>query len=146
GNAEGELSEQLAMMYASSAAHVAGKHLASSETCTWLDDHFLTTLAHAKQRINTTLLGGINHIVYHGTPYSPPDEKWPGFLFYAAVEFCPANSWWDDFAALNQYVTRCQSFLQSGQPDNDVLLYAPFFDRWMQPGNGMMPHFKIGGS
>jgi hypothetical protein len=146
GNAEGELNMQVAMMYASSAAHVMGKRLASSETCTWLDDHFLTTLAHAQQRINTTLLAGINHIVYHGTAYSPPDEAWPGFLFYAAVEFCPANSWWDDFAALNKYVERCQSFLQAGQPDNDVLLYAPFYDRWMQPGNGTMPHFKIGGN
>ncbi|HTQ40622.1 MAG TPA: glycosyl hydrolase [Pirellulales bacterium] len=146
GGAEGELNMQVAMMYASSAAHVLGKRLASSETCTWLDDHFLTTLAHAQERINTTLLAGINHILYHGTPYSPPDEAWPGFLFYAAVEFCPANSWWDDFAALNKYVERCQSFLQAGQPDNDVLVYAPFYDRWMQPGDGTLPHFPIGGN
>ncbi|HZZ28090.1 MAG TPA: glycosyl hydrolase [Pirellulales bacterium] len=145
GGAEGELNMQVAMMYASSAAHVLGKRLASSETCTWLDDHFLTTLAHAKQRINTTLLAGINHILYHGTPYSPPEEAWPGFLFYAAVEFCPANSWWDDFATLNKYVARCQSLLQSGQPDNDLLVYAPFYDVWMQPGNGNLPHFNIGG-
>ena len=62
------------------------------------------------------------------------------------MEFCPANSWWDDFAALNRYVTRCQSFLQAGESDNDVLLYAPFYDRWMQRGNGTMPHFTIGGT
>ncbi|HEY2826282.1 MAG TPA: glycosyl hydrolase, partial [Pirellulales bacterium] len=145
-DAAAELKEQVAMMYASSAAHVTGKQLASSETCTWLDDHFLTTLGHAKHRIDTHFLAGINHVVYHGTTYSPPEEGWPGFLFYAAVEFCPANPWWDDFAALNQYVTRCQSFLQTGQPDNDVLVYAPFYDRWMQRGNGKMPHFVIGGS
>jgi len=145
-SADSELKEQVAMMYASSAAHVTGKRLTSSETCTWLDDHFLTTLAHAQERINTHFLAGINHIFYHGTTYSPLDEAWPGFLFYAAVEFCPANSWWDDFAALNKYVTRCQSFLQAGEPDNDVLLYAPFYDRWMQRGNGTMPHFVIGGN
>lgn len=142
-SADAELTMLVKMMYASSAAHVTGKRLASSETCTWLDDHFLTTLDHAKQRVDTTLLAGINHILYHGTPYSPPNEPWPGFLFYAAVEFCPANSWWDDFAALNKYVERCQSFLQAGQPDNDILLYAPFHDDWMTPGNGVMPHYAV---
>jgi hypothetical protein len=145
GNPDTELTEVVEMMYASSAAHLTGKRLASSETCTWLDDHFLTTLAHAKQRIDATFLGGINHIFYHGTPYSPPDAAWPGYLFYAAVEFCPANSWWDDFAALNKYVERCQSFLQAGQPDNDILLYVPFHDDWMKPGNGAMPHYAVGG-
>ena len=145
GSADSELNEQVEMMYASCAAHVTGKRLASSETCTWLDDHFLTTLGHAKQRVDTTLLAGINHILYHGTPYSPPDQAWPGFLFYAAVEFCPANSWWDDFAALNQYITRCQSFLQAGKPDNDLLVYAPIYDDWMKPGNGTMPHYAVGG-
>ncbi len=146
GGSTDELKERVSMMYASSAAHVSGKRLASSETCTWLDDHFLTTLAHAKQRVDQTLLAGINHVIYHGTTYSPPDAPWPGFLFYAAVEFDPVNSWWDDFPALNKYIERCQSFLQAGQPDNDVLLYAPFHDRWMERGNGTMPHFKIGGS
>ena len=64
-------------------------------------------------------------------------------MFYAAVEFCPANSWWDDFAALNKYVERCQSFLQAGKPDNDLLVYAPIFDDWMVPGNGAMPHYSV---
>jgi hypothetical protein len=145
GNPDTELTEVVEMMYASSAAHLTGKRLASSETCTWLDDHFLTTLAHAKQRIDATLLGGINHIFYHGTPYSPPDAAWPGYLFYAAVEFCPANSWWDDFAALNKYVERCQSFLQAGQPDNDILLYVPFHDDWMNADKSTMPHYAVGG-
>jgi hypothetical protein len=146
GGSENDLRECVQMAYASSAAHVTGKRLASSETCTWLDDHFLTTLAHAKQRVDQTLLAGINHIFYHGTTYSPPDAAWPGFLFYAAVEFDPTNSWWDDFPALNKYIERCQSFLQAGQPDNDVLVYAPFHDRWMERGNGTLPHFKINGN
>jgi hypothetical protein len=145
GGSQNELRERVSMMYASSAAHVTGKRLASSETCTWLDDHFLTTLGHAKQRVDQTLLAGINHIFYHGTTYSPPGEPWPGFLFYAAVEFDTANSWWDDFSALNKYIERCQSFLQAGRPDNDVLLYAPFHDDWMVRGNGTMPHYKING-
>ena len=34
-------------------------------------------LANTQKLIDTTLLAGINHILYHGTPYSPPEEKWP---------------------------------------------------------------------
>ena len=36
----------------------------------------------------------------------------------------------DDFAALNRYVARVQSVLQSGKPDNDILLYWPLADVW----------------
>jgi hypothetical protein len=53
-------------------------------------------------------------------------------LFYAAVEFNPQNPWWRDFAELNAYATRVQSFMQSGQPDNDVLLYFPIYDRFAE--------------
>ena len=82
--------------------------------------------------LDNFFLGGVNHVVYHGSAYSPASEPWPGRLFYAAVEFTPQNSWWRDFAELNAYATRVQSFMQSGQPDNDVLLYFPIFDRFAE--------------
>lgn len=126
---------------ASSAAHVAGKRLVSAEAATWLDEHFLGTLAEAKQAVDRFFLGGVNHICYHGTTFSPPGEAWPGWLFYASVHFGPTNSFWPDFPALNAYVTRCQSFLQSGTPDNDVLLYYPIYERWSRPGRGLLDHF-----
>ncbi len=68
-------------------------------------------------------------------------EPWPGFLFYAAVEFTPANSFWNDFSKLNNYIAHSQSFLQSGKPDNDILLYFPIFDRYADYGRGMLEHF-----
>jgi hypothetical protein len=76
------------------------------------------------------LVGGVNHIFYHGTPFNPPDEPWPGFMFYAGAEFTPNNSWWDDFAAFNMYIARCQSFLQGGKPDEGVLLFYSAHDQW----------------
>ncbi|HET7536280.1 MAG TPA: glycosyl hydrolase, partial [Candidatus Didemnitutus sp.] len=84
----------------------------------------------------------INHIVYHGTAYSPPDAPWPGWLFYASTEFNPRNPFWDDFAALNAYVARVQSVLQSSQPDNDVLLYWPFADA-IDDSQGLMKQFAV---
>ncbi len=122
------------MKLASSATHLAGKRLASSETATWLGE------------LDLTFLAGINHNCYHGTAFSPPGEPWPGFHFYASVEFDPSNSFWADFPLLNAYVARVQSFLQAGRPANDILLYYPIHDTWAIRGNGSMPHFGTGGA
>ncbi len=127
--------------FASSAAHVTGKRLVSSEAATWMDEHFQGTLEQAKQWIDQYLLGGINHTCYHGTTYSPANEPWPGWMFYASVHFGPTNPFWTDFAKLNQYVTRCQSFMQAGSPDNDVLLYYPIYDTWSERGRSLLQHF-----
>ena len=128
--------------FATSSAHVMGKPLASAEAATWLNDHFLSSLGDVKLILDKYFLGGVNHIFYHGTNYSPQNDPWPGWLFYAAVHFTPANPFWKDFGTLNDYVARCQSFLQAGKPDNDVLLYFPFADRNNQPDpKGMLHHF-----
>ncbi|RXK54540.1 glycoside hydrolase family 2 protein [Oleiharenicola lentus] len=141
---EQEGNGHLAMKMASSVAHVTGKPLASAETATWLNEHFLSTLAELKATVDGFLLAGINHNCYHGTPFSPPDEPWPGYHFYASVELSPVNPIWRDFAAVNAYVARAQSFLQSGQPDEDLLLYYNIHDRWAVRGTGEMPHFGHG--
>jgi hypothetical protein len=127
--------------WASSAANVAGKRLVSAETATWLGEHFVSTLADVRAAVDRYFLGGVNHLVYHGTSYTPPEEPWPGWPFYASVHFDPHNTWWSDLAALNEYVTRVQSFLQSGRPDHDVLLYFPFHDALAVRGAGLLAHF-----
>lgn len=126
---------------ASSVAHITGKKLASSESATWLKDHFQASLADVKQAVDLFLLAGINHIFYHGTTFSPQDAPWPGWLFYAAVHFGPTNSFWDDFSTMNRYVTRAQSFLQAGKPDNDILLYYPIYDEYAVKGRSRLVHF-----
>lgn len=127
---EGGNSVPLANRFASSAAHVMGKSLVSAETCTWLRNHFTTSLAQMKPEIDQLLVVGINHMVYHGCCYSPREATWPGWLFYASIEFNPRNAFWRDVPALNHYVARCQSILQSGSPANDILLYWPVYDVW----------------
>jgi hypothetical protein len=138
---ETEGTDILRFKFASSAANVTGKKLASSESATWLDEHFLSSWGDVKKAIDLYFLGGVNHIFYHGTEYSPKDAPWPGWLFYAAVHFQPSNPQWKDFSMLNEYITRTQSFLQSGKPDNDVLLYYPIIDRYSEPGRELLQHF-----
>ena len=133
--------EPLRIKMASSAGNVTGKKLVSSESATWLNEHFESNLSDIKVALDRFLLNGVNHIFYHGTAYSPPNEAWPGWLFYAAVHLNPRNPLWKDFDALNAYIARCQLFLQNSSPDNDVLIYYPVYDRFSSPGKEMIEHF-----
>ena len=116
--------------FASSAGHVSGRPLASAESFTWLGEHFSGTLNEIKQAADRMFLAGINHLIYHGTSYSPTQVAWPGWEFYASTEFNSRNAFWHDLPAFNRYVGRVQSFMQAGEPDNDVLLYWPIWDSW----------------
>lgn len=121
------------MKFASSAAHISGKKLTSCETFTWLAEHFKVSLSQCKPEVDQVFLAGVNHVFYHGTTYSPASAEWPGWLFYASVNFAPSNSFWPHLSGLNQYITRCQSVLQHGMPHNDLLVYWPLSDYWMDP-------------
>lgn len=138
---ETEGQEILRYKFATSAAHVTGKRLASAETVTWLNEHFLSTYSDVKKALDGFFLGGVNHVFYHGTAYTPLNDPFPGWLFYASVHFTPNDPSWPDLGALNQYVARVQSFLQQGTPDNDVLLYFPIYDSWSEPGNTLLKHY-----
>jgi hypothetical protein len=132
----------LVQKFASSAAHVAGRKLVASESCTWLDQHFTETLAEIKERLDRQMLAGINHVFYHGTAYSPEDAEWPGWLFYASTQLNPQNPIWRDLPALNAYVARCQAMLQAGEPANDALIYWPIHDVWHSP-RGMRTDLRV---
>ncbi len=127
------------LKFASSAAHITGKKLTSAETFTWLTEHFRTSLAHCKPEIDQMFTSGVNHVFFHGTTYSPKEEEWPGWLFYASINMSPTNPFWTDAPAFFKYITRTQSFLQSGQPDNDFLLYVPIYDFWHDIRNNNNP-------
>lgn len=130
--------------FASSAAHVSGKKRVSSESCTWLGEHFQVALSQVKPEIDALFLAGVNHVFFHGMAYSPMEAPWPGWLFYASTNFARTGSFRKDLPELTSYITRCQSFLQSGNPDNDVLLYWPVHDVWRKTAdNDMLHHFQV---
>ena len=116
------------LKYASSAAHITSKPFTSSETFTWLTEHFRTSLSQCKPDLDLMFLAGVNHVVFHGSCYSPKDEPWPGWRFYASVDMTPYNPQWDAMPAFCDYISRTQAFLQWGEPDNDFLVYLPFYD------------------
>ncbi len=129
--------------YAPSAAHVCGKPYTSSETFTWLTEHFRTSLSQLKPDLDLMFCAGVNHIFFHGTAYSPRNDEWPGWKFYASIDMSPTNSIWRDTPFFMQYVERCQSFLQWGQPDNDFLVLLPIRDAWKKNTGKLLMQFTI---
>lgn len=122
--------DPLVAKFASSAAHATGKTKVAAETGTWLREHFTVTLGDMKDLVDELFVSGVNHVIYHGTCYSPEDAPWPGWVFYASTQMNPRNAFWRDVPALNAYIARCQSILQAGAPDNSLLLYWPIHDLW----------------
>ncbi len=59
----------LALKMASSAAALYGRPLVSAESFVWSQRDWSTTARKLKAAADKLLLAGVNHIVYHGTPY-----------------------------------------------------------------------------
>lgn len=118
------------LKFSSSAAHISGKPLTSSESFTWLREHFKTALSHTKPEAEELFLNGVNHLFLHGSTYSPERAAWPGWKFYASVNFSPQNTIWADADAMFSYVKNVQTYLQKGTSDNEHLVYWPIHDVW----------------
>ncbi len=123
--------------WASSASHLLGKPVTSSETWTWLHSPvFRATPLDMKAEADIHFLQGINQLVGHGFPYSPPEAGEPGWRFYAAGVFNDHNPWWMVMPDITTYLARVSFLLRQGQPDNDVALYLPTDDAFA--------HFTLG--
>lgn len=128
----------LTMKFASSAAHIAGHKLVSSESTTWLGDHFKVSLSQIKPQIDELFISGINHLFFHGTTYSPKEKPFPGRLFYASTNYGPSSHFWNELPALTGYISKCQTVLQNSEPDNDILLYFPIHEVWRRQKSDMI--------
>lgn len=124
--------------FASSAAHLAGHRLVSSETFTWHREHFCGALWEMKAEIDQLFLCGINHIFFHGSTYSPESVPWPGWIFYASTQFDLPMSIWEHLPGMTGYMSRCQKLLQSSRMENDVLLYFPYYDTISSAGDRLL--------
>ncbi|MCM1163188.1 MAG: glycosyl hydrolase family 2 [Muribaculaceae bacterium] len=120
--------EPVVLKLASSAAHLSGKPLTSAEALTWYTEHFHTSLSWAKPMIDMMVAAGVNHIYFHGAPYSPKGAEFPGWMFYASVNMSPTNSFWDNASGFFDYIGKAQAFASAGSSDADFLLYFPYDD------------------
>lgn len=122
---------------ASSAGHLYQKRIISAETYTWLRRPlFLVTLEMMKAATDAQFLDGVNHIVNHGYPYSPPQAGKPGWTFYASTVINHNNLWWRDYPQLTRYIQRTAGMLVQGIAVNPIAVYLPLADLYAQFGAG----------
>ena len=132
--------------WASSASHLFGRPVTTSETWTWLHSPaFRATPLDVKAEADQHFLAGINQLIGHGWPYSPPQAGTPGWPFYAAAVLSDKNPWWPVMPDLAAYLHRLSTVLRQGEPVADVALYAPTEDAWaaFRPGASMNLFRKI---
>jgi hypothetical protein len=119
--------------WATSANHLYGRPVSSSETWTWLHSPvFRATPLDMKAEADLHFLQGINQLIGHGWPYSPPQAGEPGWHFYAAAVFNNHNPWWLVMPDVTRYLQRISYLLRQGQPVNDVAIYLPTDDAYAQ--------------
>lgn len=130
----------LGLKMASSAAALYGRPLVSAESFVWIQRDWTTTPRKLKAAADKLLLAGVNHIVYHGTPYpwtadaSKPygEEGWTPFsgpknpAHFSSIVGPNNPVLWADVPAINRYIARSQNLLRQGRPAIDVLIYYPF--------------------
>ena len=120
-----------AARWASSANHVYGRNVTSSETWTWLHSPaFRATPLDLKAEADIHFLQGINQLIGHGWAYTPPQVEYPGWRFYAAGEYSERNPWWIVMPDLAKYLQRMSWLMRQGNPQNDVALYLPNADAY----------------
>jgi hypothetical protein len=126
-----------AARWAASASHLYSRPVTSSETWTWLHSPvFRATPLDIKAEADLHFLQGINQLIGHGWPYSPPEAGEPGWRFYAAAVFNDHNPWWIAMPDIALYLQRVSYLLRQGEPANDVAVYLPVSDAYA--------HFTLG--
>ena len=117
--------------WATSASHLYGKPVTSSETWTWLKSPvFRASPLDMKAEADLHFLQGVNQLIGHGWPYSPSSAGEPGWRFYAAGVFNQHNPWWLVMPDVSLYMQRISYLLRQGRPANDVAVYVPTDDSW----------------
>lgn len=117
--------------WASSANHLYGRPVTSSETWTWLHSPaFRATPLDFKAEADVHFLEGINQLVGHGWPYSPGIAGEPGWRFYASTALNTHNPWWLVMPDVARYLQRVSFMLRQGKAANDVAVYLPTDDAW----------------
>lgn len=145
--------------WASSAAAIFGQNVVASETWTWAHSpSFRATPLDIKGEAHEHFLLGINQLIGHGWPYSPPEAGKPGWMFYASTALNDNNAWWPVMGDLSRYLQRTSALLQRGVPVNEVAIlvsnddalasFKPtdnnYMDLWRRIRDRLDPHIVEG--
>lgn len=115
--------------YFSSAAHVTGNPVVSSECGAINNGAYTQTIGDLLRSVHRGMAGGISMHVFHGYPYSGPfaDTTWPGvaiFGFQFTEMWGPRQPVWEHMSSMMSYVARNQFVSQIGTAKVDLAVYS----------------------
>ncbi|MCB0601910.1 MAG: hypothetical protein KDC28_11805 [Saprospiraceae bacterium] len=119
----------------SSAASLAGKKVVSCEAFTCMYGFPATYLrqeqtADLKMVADALFAQGVNHLVYHGSPYNPAGSD--TIDFFATTYFGPGGSLTSELPAFNAYIEKVSGIMNRGRTYSDVAVYIPYEDGVMR--------------
>ena len=131
-----------AMRWASSAAHLFGKPVASAQVWRNAPPTFRASPLDLKIEADQAFLAGASQIVGCGWPYSPAQAGNPGWAFNTAAVVNAHNPWWPVMPELSMYLRRTSFALRQGESVSDVAVYLPTHDAWamLAPGDVNLGH------
>jgi len=124
--------------YCSSAGHIRGRRIISTEAMTNTRGVFQTTLDQIKGADDLNFIMGINHSVLHGLTYSPLQEGPYARVRYGAY-FSEQNPWWPYFRHWADYNARLSAVFQRSRPVVSLAILGPRADLWSEIGLERQP-------
>ena len=119
--------------YCSSAGHIKGRRIISTEAMTNTRGVFKATLDQIKAADDLNFIMGINHSVLHGFTYSPPEEGPYARVRFGAY-FSDQNTWWPYFRKWADYNARLSAVFQNSKPVVSIAILGPRADIWSKDG------------
>ncbi|MEI7911469.1 MAG: glycosyl hydrolase [Verrucomicrobiota bacterium] len=110
---------------ATSAGHVFGKYVISSEAFTDLGpaSHWGLAPSDLLLYANIAYCEGINRFTLHTSTVQKASDGKPGYEYGAGTHFTPNQTWWEFSGPFFSFLGRCQALLQRGHFVADVLYY-----------------------
>lgn len=112
-----------------SGAHLSGASEVSLEFGSYTGRNFVFNPIDYKRLIDRAYTGGVTQAILHGVPYDKPGAVWPGWAPYADAPVLISELWnerfpqWQDWPALNSYMSRANVVLQQGSPRIDLVVF-----------------------
>ncbi len=113
------------MLDAISGAHVYGKNIVQAEGFTEVRGVWDETPAMIKPLLDRNFALGMNRLFFHVNTHNPWLDKKPGMtLDGIGLFFQRDQTWFAEAKPFVDYITRCQTLLQKGQPVVDIAVYT----------------------
>ena len=113
------------MLDAISAAHVYGKNIIQAEGFTEVRGVWNETPAMVKPLLDRQFALGMNSLFFHVNTHNPWLDKKPGMtLDGIGLFFQRDQTWFPEARGFVEYITRCQTLLQTGKPVVDIAVYT----------------------